>query len=364
MPTGKVKWYDVEKGFGFLSKDEGGDVYVRSAALPEGVADPQGRHPRGVRRGPGPQGRPGPPGPAARRRRASVSKAMRKKPAEMVNIVEDLYRLLEGIEKGYRGGRHPDPEDRQADRHAAARARRRAGDSEAAHATPVRRVCLAQTVMTTQTVMAEQHRGGDAEADPRDQRQGDAEEAADDPRQLQQRLGAGEGAGRVRSGTSRWISASSDSLPSAWQTPGGEAEEHHGQQPVEQRRDTHRHGVGDEHDHDDRARPDPAQHVAQRDADGVAEAGRADDQGEQQLGPVLPAGERLVAQQERHEQGQEAATAAAARRCSAARAPPMRRHPGRARPTRERARSSPRRRRPSPAAGSPGSCRPRTPANA
>ena len=39
---------------------------------------------------------------------ASVSKAMKKKPAEMVNIIEDLYRLLEGIERGYRAGRHPD----------------------------------------------------------------------------------------------------------------------------------------------------------------------------------------------------------------------------------------------------------------
>jgi CspA family cold shock protein len=39
----------------------------------------------------------------------SVSKAMRKKPAEMVNIIEDLYRLLENVEKGYRNGRHPDP---------------------------------------------------------------------------------------------------------------------------------------------------------------------------------------------------------------------------------------------------------------
>jgi CspA family cold shock protein len=27
----------------------------------------------------------------------------------MVNIVEDLYRLLENVEKGYRAGRHPDP---------------------------------------------------------------------------------------------------------------------------------------------------------------------------------------------------------------------------------------------------------------
>ncbi|RZK68674.1 MAG: cold-shock protein, partial [Rhodococcus sp. (in: high G+C Gram-positive bacteria)] len=26
VPTGKVKWYDVEKGFGFLSQEEGEDV--------------------------------------------------------------------------------------------------------------------------------------------------------------------------------------------------------------------------------------------------------------------------------------------------------------------------------------------------
>ena len=37
MPTGKVKWYDSEKGFGFLSQEDGEDVYVRSSALPEGV---------------------------------------------------------------------------------------------------------------------------------------------------------------------------------------------------------------------------------------------------------------------------------------------------------------------------------------
>ena len=34
VPTGKVKWYDVDKGFGFLSQESGEDVYVRSSALP------------------------------------------------------------------------------------------------------------------------------------------------------------------------------------------------------------------------------------------------------------------------------------------------------------------------------------------
>ena len=34
VPTGKVKWYDAEKGFGFLSDDEGGDVFLHANALP------------------------------------------------------------------------------------------------------------------------------------------------------------------------------------------------------------------------------------------------------------------------------------------------------------------------------------------
>jgi CspA family cold shock protein len=108
VPTGKVKWYDAEKGFGFLSKDEGGDVYVRSEALPDGVASLKAgtRVEFGIA-----QGRKGDQALQVRllEPTQSVSKAMRKKPADMVNIVEDLYRLLEGIEAGYRAGRHPDP---------------------------------------------------------------------------------------------------------------------------------------------------------------------------------------------------------------------------------------------------------------
>jgi CspA family cold shock protein len=112
VPTGKVKWYDAEKGFGFLSKDGGGDVYVRSDALPSGTSSLKA----GTRVEFGlVQGRRGDQAlqvrllePVASVAKA-VSKAGRKKPAEMVNIIEDLYGLLEGVERGYRAGRHPDP---------------------------------------------------------------------------------------------------------------------------------------------------------------------------------------------------------------------------------------------------------------
>ena len=108
MPTGKVKWYDAEKGFGFLSQESGPDVYVRAEALPEGVTALK----TGTRVEFGiVQGRKGDQALQVRllEPTQSVSKSMRKKPADMVNIIEDLYRLLESVEQGYRAGRHPDP---------------------------------------------------------------------------------------------------------------------------------------------------------------------------------------------------------------------------------------------------------------
>jgi CspA family cold shock protein len=111
VPTGKVKWYDAEKGFGFLSKDEGGDVYVRSDALPidTPTLKPGARVEFGLV-----QGRKGDQAlqvrllePVASVSKA-VSKASRKKPAEMVVIIEDLYGLLENVQGSYRAGRHPD----------------------------------------------------------------------------------------------------------------------------------------------------------------------------------------------------------------------------------------------------------------
>ncbi len=108
MPTGKVKWYDAEKGFGFLSQDDGGDVYVRSEALPAGTGGLKAgtRVEFGIV-----QGRKGDQALQVKLldAPASVSKGMRKKPDDMERIVEDLIRLLEGTQQAYRHGRHPDP---------------------------------------------------------------------------------------------------------------------------------------------------------------------------------------------------------------------------------------------------------------
>ena len=108
MPTGKVKWFDNDKGFGFLSQDSGPDVFVHKDALPAGVETlkPGSRVEFGIA-----QGRRGDQALSVRvlDPLPSVAKAMRKDPDEIAVLLEDMIKLLDGLSNSYRRGRRPAP---------------------------------------------------------------------------------------------------------------------------------------------------------------------------------------------------------------------------------------------------------------
>ncbi len=112
MPTGRVKWYDATKGFGFVTSDEGGDVFLPKGALPAGVTElktgqriefgvvdsRKGAQALGVKL------LDAPPSLALR-----DAEARRRPAEETASMIEDMIKVLEtSVQPTLQRGRYPD----------------------------------------------------------------------------------------------------------------------------------------------------------------------------------------------------------------------------------------------------------------
>jgi len=103
-----VKWYDATKGFGFVTSDEGGDVFLPKGALPAGVAELKTgqRVEFGVV-----DSRKGAQAMGLKVLDAPPSLAeLRRRPADQLHsMIEDMIKVLEAqVQPSLSRGRYPD----------------------------------------------------------------------------------------------------------------------------------------------------------------------------------------------------------------------------------------------------------------
>ena len=106
MPSGTVKWFDAEKGFGFLAAEDGDEVFVHASSLDPGTTLRGGdRVEFGVV-----DGRKGKQALSVTvlEPTTSVAKARRRPAEQMSPVVEDLIKLLDSVGAQLRAGRYPD----------------------------------------------------------------------------------------------------------------------------------------------------------------------------------------------------------------------------------------------------------------
>jgi CspA family cold shock protein len=110
MPTGRVKWFSLEKGFGFIANDEGEDVYLAATSLPDGVATVK----------PGTKlefsiadSRKGPQALSVHIIDAppSLVENSRVNSDDLAAMIEDTIKMLDKVGNGLRHGRHPNAQE-------------------------------------------------------------------------------------------------------------------------------------------------------------------------------------------------------------------------------------------------------------